>query len=414
MTGSASPSVGLVYYLWSQNPADPFASVPEDNYAALKRYALSAKQPSEELYPDKFHDIKLQVANNKTNLLAPPAEAFTSENSGEWYLHTWTADMTWDSARELKQYELKQQYVREHDEQYKAWLAEAPGNEDEKILYADNKALVAVGQYGDTNVWKLDYFKKADSNWTHNVGILKLDNQVPVIANGTPSNDNSNSVEITALVSDPHSGIDTVKYQWVKDGNQPADVDWKPANYNGTTVTQSTYEDVFEDGSYWLYLKAADKAGNETTNVAYDKTVTVNSQDSMPAAFSPEANVNYVQSHDVMFSIGGITPDFVGYAITGSSNHPAGDSEFTALEPAEVTGKNRFLRHHHLLHRKPSTAEQQQHRHRLQHQWRAAALKSPGTSTCSRSGNRTGGRCSGRTGSNDEAAGCRPPECRQL
>ncbi|AIQ51958.1 hypothetical protein R70331_10835 [Paenibacillus sp. FSL R7-0331] len=343
MTGSASPSVGLVYYLWSQNPADPFASVPEDNYAALKRYALSAKQPSEELYPDKFHDIKLQVANNKTNLLAPPAEAFTSENSGEWYLHTWTADMTWDSARELKQYELKQQYVREHDEQYKAWLAEAPGNEDEKILYADNKALVAVGQYGDTNVWKLDYFKKADSNWTHNVGILKLDNQVPVIANGTPSNDNSNSVEITALVSDPHSGIDTVKYQWVKDGNQPADVDWKPANYNGTTVTQSTYEDVFEDGSYWLYLKAADKAGNETTNVAYDKTVTVNSQDSMPAAFSPEANVNYVQSHDVMFSIGGITPDFVGYAITGSSNHPAGDSEFTALEPAEVTGKKSLL-----------------------------------------------------------------------
>lgn len=344
MTGSASPSVGLVYYLWSQSPADPFATVAEDNYAALKRYALSAKQPSEELYPNEFQDIKLQVANNKTNLLAPPAEAFTSENSGEWYLHTWTADMTWDSARELKQYELKQQYVREHDEQYKAWLAEAPGTEDEKILYADNKALVAVGQYGDTNVWKLDYFKKDDSNWTHNVGILKLDNQVPSIANGTPSNDNSNSVEITALVSDPHSGIDTVKYQWVKDGNQPADVDWKPANYNGTTVTQSTYEDVFEDGSYWLYLKAADKAGNEITDVAYNKTVTVNSQDSMPAEFTPPSNPNYVQSHDVMFSIGGITPDFVGYAITGSSNHPAGDSEYTALEPVEMTGKKSLLK----------------------------------------------------------------------
>lgn len=343
MTGSASPSVGLVYYLWSQSPADPFASVAVDNYAALKRYALSAKQPSEELYPNEFQEIKLQVANNKTNLLAPPAEAFTSENSGEWYLHTWTADMTWDSARELKQYELKQQYVREHDEQYKAWLAEAPGTEEEKILYADNKALVAVGQYGDTNVWKLDYFKKDDSNWTHNVGILKLDNQVPSIANGTPSNDNSNSVEITALVSDPHSGIDTVKYQWVKDGNQPADVDWKPANYNGTTVTQSTYEDVFEDGSYWLYLKAADKAGNEITDVAYSKTVTVNSQDSMPAEFTPPSNPNYVQSHDVMFSIGGITPDFVGYAITGSSNHPAGDSEFTALEPVEMTGKKSLL-----------------------------------------------------------------------
>ncbi|WP_310832571.1 hypothetical protein [Paenibacillus pedocola] len=336
MTGSASPSVGLVYYLWSQDPSDPFADKTEDNFAALKRYALAAKQPSEELYPGEYQNIKLQVANNKTNLLSPPAEAFTSENSGEWYLHTWTADMTWDSARELKQYELMKNYVRLHYEQYEAWKAEAPGTDDDKKLYADNKALVAVGQYGDLTTWKLDYFKQDDSNWTHEVGVLKLDNQVPVIASGTPNNDKTNNVEITALVTDPHSGIGSVKYQWVKDGNQPLDDDWKPATYSGTTVTQSTYEDVFEDGSYWLYLKAMDRAGNEITGKAYDKAVTVNSQDSVPATFAPEANPNYVQSHDVMFKIGGITPDYVGYAITGSSNHPTDDAEFTLLEPLAV------------------------------------------------------------------------------
>lgn len=336
MTGSASPSVGLVYYLWSQDPSDPFADKTEDNFAALKRYALAAKQPSEELYPGEYQNIKLQVANNKTNLLSPPAEAFTSENSGEWYLHTWTADMTWDSARELKQYELMKNYVRLHYEQYEAWKAEVPGTDDkQKELYANNKALVAVGQYGDLTTWKLDYFKQDDSNWTHEVGVLKLDNQVPVIANGTPNNDNSNNVEITALVTDPHSGIGSVKYQWVKDGNQPLDDDWKPATYSGTTVTQSTYEDVFEDGSYWLYLKAMDRAGNEITGKAYDKTVTVNSQDSVPATFSPEANPNYVQSHDVMFKISGITPDYVGYAITGSANHPVTDAEFKGVEPIE-------------------------------------------------------------------------------
>lgn len=339
MTGSASPSVGLVYYLWSQDPADPFASVAEDNFAAIKRYALSAKQPSEELYPGEFQDIKLQVANNKTNLLTPPAEAFTSEKSGEWYLHTWTADMTWDSARELEQYELKEDYKRTNHEQYDAWLAEAPGEEDDKIFYADNKALVAVGQYGDIELWTPEFYKQDDSNWTHNVGILKLDNQVPTIADGADTNNKTNNVEITTLVTDPHSGISSVDYQWVKEGNEPANVDWKPANYSGTTVTQATYEDVFEDGNYWLYLRATDKAGNSITDKAMNETVTVNSQDSVPAAFSPQPDPNYVQSHDVFFNIGGITPDFVGYAITSSSNHPASDAEFTGLEPVEVIEK---------------------------------------------------------------------------
>lgn len=332
MTGEASPSVGLVYYLWSQDKADPFASKSQDNFAALKRYALAAKQPSEDLYPGDFTNIQLQVANNKTNLLTPPAEAFTPENSGEWYLHTWTADMTWDSARELKQYELMKTYIAGHYEQYEAWKAEAPGSEADKIFYADNKALAAVGQYGDLNEWKLDLFKQDDSNWTHEVGILKLDNRVPSITDAGTAGDNSNNVTVSALVEDPHSGIASVQYQWVKDGGQPLDIDWKPAGYSAATVTQSTYEDVFEDGTYWLYLKAVDHAGNEIVKKGSDEAVTVNSQDSMPAEFTPGSNSNYVQSHDLYFNFGGVTPDFVGFTWSSSSTRPE-DKNFIELQP---------------------------------------------------------------------------------
>ncbi|MEK4853295.1 hypothetical protein NST04_25810 [Paenibacillus sp. FSL H7-0756] len=333
MSAEASPSVGLVYYWWSQDKADPFAGVAGDHYAALKRYALSAKQPSDELYPGEFENIELSVVNNKTNLLAPPAEAFEEGNSGEWYLHTWTADMSWDSARELMQYEKKKAYVATHQELYDAWKAEAPGSEADKIFYADNQALAAVGQYGDLSVWPLKDFKNDDSNWKHEVGVLKLDNQGPAI---TLAGEDTATVQ--ALVKDPHSGVSSVQYQWVKDGDFPASGKWADAPYTGSTVTRSTYEDIDEDGSYWLYLKALDKAGNETIKTPQERAVVVSSEAAIPTEFTPEANPNYVKSHDVTFRISGVHPDYVGYAISDSSLRPDNDSKFTGLEVSKSSG----------------------------------------------------------------------------
>ncbi|WP_150266922.1 DUF5011 domain-containing protein [Paenibacillus tepidiphilus] len=327
MSAEASPSVGLVYYMWSQDKADPLAG--DKNFAALKRYALAAKQPSEELYPGKYEDVQLQVVNNKTNLLSPPPEAFTSENSGEWYLHTWTADMTWDSAKELMQYEKMLDYKADHQDVYDAWVAEAAGSDADKVFYADNQALAAVGQYGDTSVWPLEDFMQEDSNWTHEIGVLKLDNQVPSVT--LAAVDKST---VQALVQDPHSGIQTVQYQWVKDGGAPTDVEWKPASYSGTTVTQSATDDIDEDGAYWLYLKALDKAGNEVVKTPMSEPLAVSSQESIPTTFSPEANPEYVQSHDVSFEIGGTKPEYVGYTVSGSSLRPA-EGAFTALEAVQ-------------------------------------------------------------------------------
>lgn len=342
MSAEASPSIGLVYYTWSQSPADPLAGKESDHFAAIKRYSLSAKQPAEELYPE-MTGLTLSVTNNKTNLIAPPPEALLPENSGKWYLHAWTADMTWDTARELMQYDKSKDYVAEHPQQYEAWKAEAPGeSEADKIVYADNKALQAVGQYGDSKLWELDDFKRDDSNWTHEVGVLRLDNKQPVLQPASVSADGTANVTVEALVEEPHSGIRSIGYQWVKEGFDPQELEWKPAttvagavygdDAPSYTVTQSTYSDVFEDGAYWLYLRAEDKAGNVVTGKPMSAPITVSSEQAVPTRFLPEPNAGFVRSSELTFHIGEALPDSLGYAWSDSPLRPA-DGAFSPLDP---------------------------------------------------------------------------------
>lgn len=162
--------------------------------------------------------------------------------------------------------------------------------------------------------------------------MLKLDNQGPAI---TLAGEDTATVQ--ALVKDPHSGVSSVQYQWVKDGDSPASTKWEDTPFTGSTVTRSTYEDIDEDGSYWLYLKALDLAGNETIKTPQERAVVVSSEAAIPTEFTPEANPNYVKSHDVTFSISGVHPDYVGYAISESSLRP-GDGEFTGLEVSGSSG----------------------------------------------------------------------------
>ncbi|MBW7455385.1 hypothetical protein K0U00_15270, partial [Paenibacillus sepulcri] len=312
LTGSNSPAVGLVYYAWTRSETDPFKDAPvepiidpsnpvfDDPFTAVKRYALSGKQPREELYPGnaQLAELDLGVVNNKTNLIPLPPEALTAPNSGEWYLHVWTADMTWDSARELMQEEKKDNYIQDHAQEYSDWLDEAPGSEADKIFYANNQALAKVGSYGDLSVWPLADFRNDDSNWTHNVTAVKVDNRAPDIAfDGTTGNDTS-SVQVKVTVNDPHSGIQTSQYQWVKAGAQPQDVDWKDLPGSGGTLTLATSNDIIEDGSYVLYVKASDHAGNGQTLTS--ETVTVNSVNAVTGSFVPEPEADvYVNSHEV-------------------------------------------------------------------------------------------------------------------
>ena len=110
-TGNAGSAVGLIFYTWTRDPQAPDTG---ENFEAIKRYSLTGEQPETVTgrgYANAWKDYTLTMANNYYNIL-PPDEAMTSSGDGAWYLHVWTADMTWDSARQLMQYELAraQQY----------------------------------------------------------------------------------------------------------------------------------------------------------------------------------------------------------------------------------------------------------------------------------------------------------------
>lgn len=327
--GENSPGVGLVYYYWSQKPDNPLADKEGDNYAAVKRYSLKGLQPSDGLYPGKLADLNFMVANNKTNLLSPPAEAYASEASGPWYLHTWTADMTWDTARELMQYNKNKDFASEHPDMYNAWKNEYfsshPGaSEADAEFYAKSEALKTVAEYGNLSIWTPEDFKHDDSNWIYNKATLLLDNKAPELSATIDIGQDTAEVKAQVKATDDHSGIDAanVQYQWVKENEAPSPIAWTtvPADY-----IVSTQGHVFEDGSYVLYLQGADHAGN-TTAVQTTKVARVNSSKRMEVSYSSKSE-NYVKSHDVEFSINGIPVEDISYAYSNSVVRPA-DSQF--------------------------------------------------------------------------------------
>lgn len=337
-TGGNSPGVGLVFYYWSQDSNNPLAGKETDHYAAVKRYSLTGLQPRDGLYPGGLEKLNFMVANNKTNLLSPPAEAFAADASGPWYLHTWTADMTWDTARELMQYEKKKVFETANAAQYTAWkneyLAGHPGASDaDAEIYASGKALVAVGEYENLSMWTPDDFKFDDSNWIYDKATLLLDNKAPELS-ALIISDEQREVKALITAKDDHSGIDAsnVQYQWVKEHEAPSPIGWTavPADY-----IVSTLGHVFEDGVYDLYLQGADHAGN-ITPAQKAATATVNSSDKIVVSFSPTSTA-FMKSQNVEITVAKVQVEAVAYAYSSSPERPA-DNQFTPTVLTAVYG----------------------------------------------------------------------------
>ncbi|SDD59368.1 hypothetical protein SAMN02799630_03805 [Paenibacillus sp. UNCCL117] len=342
MSGPASPAVGLVYYMWSRSDTVP-ADIAKEHYAAIKRFSLTAKQPKEDLYPNvpAFENFNLSVVNNKTNMIAPPAEAFTEAGSGTWYLHTWTSDMTWDTAREIMQYAAMRSFPTKYPQQYKAWMDEFSGSEADKIFYANNKALIAAAQYEDMQLWPLENFRQDDSNWSYKSAPILIDNKGPSIQLSNKLNDGTANVEVTTTITDEHSGFKEGYYQWAKAGSEPEDINWKPIMLSGGQFTVGTRNEVPEDGDYILHIKATDVLGNESTN-ALSSPAKVDSTAQVKGSFSNNSGTAFVQSHDVTFylnrpvplTVSSVTYSTYAPTVTGSA-YGLGIMALTAL-PYEV------------------------------------------------------------------------------
>ncbi|MDF2985483.1 MAG: hypothetical protein K0R50_993 [Eubacterium sp.] len=311
----AGSGSGLVYYLWSKSPADPFA-VKNDNFAAVKRYSLATKQPWEDLYSSGYNDINLSVANNGSTIELPAEAAGKSEN---WYLHTWTADMTWDSARQLMQYQkgsaMRADYLSTHPD---ATPAEQETNFRMYIL-------PFVSQYDDIVQWPVDDFKQDDSNWIHKCAELKLDNDLPVLQVKGIIDNKSDNVKTTISATDMTSDIKDhkISYQYVKKGELPDEAGWLEAILSGSgQAVIGTLENpaIENGGKYEIYAKAEDLAGNTiTSNVGEIDVLVINK------VFESYGD-KYVINKGPDFTICGLPLDNLEYQYTYSSERPASTS----------------------------------------------------------------------------------------
>lgn len=120
--GDPEPSGGLFYYTWVKGSGETGSAqidgvsitdtdtavlgvlndLTVGNYKNVKRYSLAAIQPDGYTGNNTVPNALLLLNNGQQ--LTTPAAMQSAENSGEWYLVTFTADMTWDSARQLVQY----------------------------------------------------------------------------------------------------------------------------------------------------------------------------------------------------------------------------------------------------------------------------------------------------------------------
>ncbi|PWV98493.1 hypothetical protein DFQ01_1173 [Paenibacillus cellulosilyticus] len=313
---------GLVYYWLSKSPEDPFAGM-NDNYAAVKRYSLTQKQPSEDLYASGFEDVILGVAENGATITLPPEAAGTSDT---WYLHTWTADMTWDSARQLMQYDKgstqRDEYLLQHPD---ATPAETETNFRQNIM-------PGLGEYDNLQQWPLSDYSKEDSNWSYHRAVLNLDNDAPVVTAGDVVDNMTDNVKITITAIDPTSSIKDgkIQYQFVKQGAQPNEAAWLEASLNeqGKVSVATLYNPAIDrGGKYELYAKATDIAGNAVTDKLIEVDVLV-----IFTEFQSYPGDGYAINNGPEFTIAGVPIDTVEYQYTDSSVRP--EDGWDAIEQA--------------------------------------------------------------------------------
>lgn len=299
---------GLVYYMWSRSSNNPFASKAGDNYAALKRYSLTAKQPSEELYTNEFEDITIQVANNGETLESP-------DTLGIWYLHTWTADMTWDSARQIMQYNKgsaeRAAYLAAHPE---ATVAEIEDNFRKNIL-------PNLGDYSNLAQWSLSDFKQDDSNWSYKCGGIKFDNTPPEITIGNLRDNNSDNVKLTITATDSESLIKEIYYQFVREGEEVNELNWTALSATGAIANSevSSKDNVMipTGGNYTLHAKTIDNAGFETIAEPVAVKCLV-----IKTSFKDYGD-NYAINNGVSFIIDGVEIEKLEYTYNDTSAKPA-------------------------------------------------------------------------------------------
>ena len=120
-------------------------------------------------------------------------------------------------------------------------------------------AVPFTGETGSYRLWVLAYDEAGNEVIAHSEAFL-IDTTAPTVVLGTIKEFYTQGDEIEVNFADAHSGVDQVAYVLVAAGaEEPADEAYK------ASATKKVYMDVRASGSYKLYVKVVDAAGNVTT-----------------------------------------------------------------------------------------------------------------------------------------------------
>ena len=180
-----------------------------------------------------------------------------------------------------------------------------------------SNALTANGTY-------YTWMKDAAGNYANKATTVKyIDRTAPTVALGTnggtytitPGNTTATiSTKITATDTGG-SGLSTSQYQLSTSTTIPADSDsnWKPFS-SGGTISESK-----SGGTYYLYTKVTDTAGNRATSIQKSNAYTVNYQVKFDANGGSGAPGAQIKTHGTNLTLSSTKPTRTGYTFLGWS-----------------------------------------------------------------------------------------------
>ncbi len=235
VTDTNGSGINTAQYIWSTSTTEPssgwtaFTSGSTLTYAQNGTYYLWVKTA------DKAGNITTARSNVFSLDITPPTAASMETSSTAWTNGNVTVTITYSADSVTKQYST------------------------DGTNWSTYSTSVVVGT-NNTTVYARGYDASGNISTISTKTITNIDKTAPTVA-FSPNGGNGTSISTTSTVNDVGgSGLNTstLQYAWSNNTTEPSS-GWV-AFTNGTALSKSV------DGTYYLWIKATDTAGNSSTN----------------------------------------------------------------------------------------------------------------------------------------------------
>lgn len=289
-------------YVWTNS-----SSVPTEGFTDLKETTLTRDSDTGTYYLHIQWEDDLEMVHNQSISIKldnqEPVVVVTKE-SGETYKQQYETILTTNDS-EAGLYKTEYQWTKDTTFPTEGFVESSTGS----------TLKTPVGKTGEYYL-HIKSTDKAGNVKKYTSDVFKIDNTVPTVE----FNVNGNSTykkeqESTINVKDPQAGVDEVQYVWTTTTTTPA-TGWQNTTANATIKTPSDIT-----GTYYLHIKATDKAGNTDTYISQQ----FNLDNTPPVSkFSPNGNSTYAKGYSTTLNVTDalVNVDEIQYVWTNSTTKP--------------------------------------------------------------------------------------------